>query len=302
MVPSTEVVKNAWKAQLTVPAFNVPYLPMVAPVVQAVRDTDSFAFVASARLEWFKFEGKGLKPVFDAYKAVEDRRHVRLHLDHVPVIDEDDEQVNYMEILKDAVSLGYDSVMVDGSRLELESNIEATRQAVMLAHAGGVPCEAELGAVFGHEAGPPPPYEELFASGRGFTEPEQARRFVEATRCDWLSVAIGNIHGAVSGTLRDRKKVTARLNIEHLMRLHDAAGVPLVLHGGSGIERKYVLEAVKHGVAKINIGMEIRQVYENALREHASEQAGQDAVYTKTSWILREFLEQPGTRNVFLGE
>ena len=59
-----------------------------------------------------------------------------------------------------------------------------------MAHAAGVPVEAELGAVMGHEAGPLPPYEELFASGKGFTAPEEAKRFVEETGADWLSVAI----------------------------------------------------------------------------------------------------------------
>ena len=67
-----------------------------------------------------------------------------------------------------------------------------------MAHAADVPVEAELGAVLGHEAGPLPPYEELFASGLGFTDPAEAKRFVEETGCDWLSVAIGNIHGAIA--------------------------------------------------------------------------------------------------------
>jgi fructose/tagatose bisphosphate aldolase len=72
-------------------------------------------------------------------------------------------------------------------------------------------------------------------------------------------VAIGNIHGAVSGALKDRKKVEARLNLEHLARLRQATGVPLVLHGGSGVKREYLLAAIKKGIAKVNIGTEIRQ-------------------------------------------
>ena len=88
--------------------------------------------------------------------------------------------------------------MLDGSRLSLADNIAATRQVAELAHAAGVPCEAELGAVLGHEAGPLPPYEEFFETGLGFTDVAEAKRFVAETDCDWLSVAIANIHGYAS--------------------------------------------------------------------------------------------------------
>ena len=82
-----------------------------------------------------------------------------------------------------------------------------------MAHKSGIPVEAELGAVMGHESGPLPPYEELFASGKGFTSPEEAKRFVMETETDWLSVAIGNIHGAISAATRAEKKIEARLAI-----------------------------------------------------------------------------------------
>ena len=120
-------------------------------------------------------------------------------------------------------------------------------------------------SVLGHEAGPLPPYEELFRSGRGFTDPEEARRFVAETGVDWLSVAVGNIHGAISGAAKSEKKVEARLNIGHLDRIRAAVGgdVPLVLHGGSGIAKASILEGVRHGIAKINIGTAIRQAYES---------------------------------------
>jgi len=154
------------------------------------------------------------------------------------VVDEDNLAVNYLPIFKDAIALGYQSVMIDGSRLNFKENIEATQRVVELAHSAGIPCEAELGAVLGHEAGPLPSYEELFTSGRGFTNPDEARRFVETTGCDWLSVAVGNIHGAISGALKDQKKIEARLNIARVEQLSAASGRPLVLHGGSGIQRE----------------------------------------------------------------
>ena len=157
--------------------------------------------------------------------------------------------------------------MLDGSRLRLDDNIQATRTMVELAHVQGVPVEAELGAVLGHEAGPLPPYEELFASGLGFTDVEEARRFVQQSGCDWLSVAIGNVHGAIAAGRKDQKKIQARLNLDRLAQLAQATGIPLVLHGGSGIKQEDVLGAGKCGIAKINVGTEIRQSYEAALKE-----------------------------------
>ncbi|MBN2311958.1 MAG: class II fructose-bisphosphate aldolase [Candidatus Hydrogenedentes bacterium] len=296
MAPQTDIVRKAFEAGLTVPAFNVPYLPMIEPVIRAVADADAFAFVATARLEWFKFEAKGLEAVRDEFLKWRRPECVRLHLDHVPVIDEDGEHVDYAAVLDQAVALGYDSLMIDGSRLALDDNIAATREGVERAHAAHLPCEAELGAVLGHEAGPLPPYEELFESGKGFTDVNEAARFVAQTGCDWLSVAVGNVHGAVSGALRDQKKVEARLNLDHLARLREATGVPLVLHGGSGVKRDYVLAGIQAGIAKINIGTEIRQAYENALRESGQVQAAQQAVYERTRWLLTDYFELAGTR------
>jgi fructose/tagatose bisphosphate aldolase len=186
--------------------------------------------------------------------------------------------------------------MVDGSRLSLEDNIKATRQVVELAHAVGVPVEAELGAVMGHEAGPLPPYEELYASGLGFTSVVEAKRFVQETACDWLSVAIGNIHGAIAAGKKDQKKVEARLNLDRLEQLSTATGIPLVLHGGSGVKQEHVLSAMKKGIAKINVATEIRQPYEVALKETGSVVKAQQAVYDRTVWVLRDYLGIAGIR------
>ncbi len=298
MKSTSEILTHAAEAGVLVPAFNVPYLAMVQPVIRAVVDEDSFALIETARLEWIKFGAQGPAAVMEEFQRWNDPDHVRIHLDHVPVIDEDGQRVDYLTIMREAIDLGYQSVMVDGSRLDLERNVEATAQAVELAHAAGVPCEAELGAVLGHEAGPLPPYEELFESGMGFTAVEDARRFVQETDCDWLSVAVGNVHGAVSGAMKHRKKVEARLHLGHLERLHRATGIPLVLHGGSGVKRRYVLAAIKRGIAKINIGTEIRQAYESALRDSGSVTDAQLAVHERTGWLIRDYFGVAGTRGL----
>jgi ketose-bisphosphate aldolase len=290
------MMNNAYQAGLVIPAFNVPYLPMIEPVIQAVVDQECFALVEVARLDWIKFGAVGPAAVMEEFQKWNEPDHVRLHLDHVPVIDEDDLVVDYIATIQEAVDLGYQSVMVDGSRLDLEGNIEATRKVVQIAHQAGIPCEAELGAVLGHEAGPPPPYEELYASGRGFTDVGEAKRFMRETGCDWLSVAIGNIHGAVSGALKDEKKVEARLNLDHLDRLREATGIPLVLHGGSGVRQEYLLAAIQRGIAKVNVGTEIRQTYESARADSQRVTTAQEATYQRTCWLLRDYFGLAGTR------
>ena len=289
-----EIVRKAYGLGLAIPSFNMPYLPMMEPVVRAVVDTDSFALVAVARLEWVKFSSGSLRAVAEEFARWRNPEHVRLHLDHVPVVDEDDLRVDYLPVFQEALGLGYESVMVDGSRLPLQENISATRQVVELAAAAQVPVEAELGAVLGHAAGPLPPYEELFASGKGFTDVAEAGQFVQATGCDWLSVAVGNIHGAIAAGQKDRKKIEARLDLERLEKLKQATGVPLVLHGGSGIGQQNVRLAMQHGISKINVGTEIRQAYEAALREGKSNPLAQQAVYARTRWVLEEWLGLAG--------
>jgi fructose-bisphosphate aldolase, class II len=289
MVDLRVIIQNALKARVAIPAFNVPYLPMIEPVIRAVVDHNSFALIETARLEWLKFKAGSPKAVAKEFFRCQVPDHVRLHLDHVPVIDEDGQRVNYLEIIQRAISFGYHSVMVDGSRLPLDENIAAARQAADAAHKAGLPCEAELGAVLGHESGPLPPYDELFASGQGFTKVVEARRFVAGSGCDWLSVAIGNIHGAISDGYKDQKKVAARLDLDHLESLSKAVSIPLVLHGGSGISREYVLASFQKGIAKINIGTEIRQTYESSLQSTGEISSAQQAVYERTSWLIAEY-------------
>ena len=130
----------------------------------------------------------------------------------------------------------------------------------------------------------------------------EARRFVRETECDWLSVAIGNIHGAIAAGRKDQKKVEARLNLDRLEQLAQATCIPLVLHGGSGIKQDNVREAMKRGIAKINVATEIRQPYEVTLKETGSVAKAQQAVYERTVWILKEYLGIAGIQKIVVGE
>lgn len=295
-----EIIHKAYKLGIAIPAFNIPYLPMLEPVVNAVVDVDSFALIETARLEWIKFESKGPAFVAQEFAKWAKSDYVRLHLDHVPALDEDNLRVDYLPIFEEALALGYESVMIDGSRLPFNENIQVTRSVVELAHKTGVPVEAELGAVIGHEPGPMPPYEELYTSGKGFTDMDEARQFVHSTACDWLSVAIGNVHGAIAGGRKDQKKIEARLNLLYLDQLNGALGIPLVLHGGSGIQQEHVRLAMQKGIAKINIGTEIRQPYEVMWKTRGNLSEAQEAVYERTKWVLQEFLGVAGIRKAVL--
>ena len=297
-----EIVRRAFEEGLVIPAFNIPHLPMVEPVARAVAEENALAMIQVARLEWEKFESESLEAVAREYWKYQKPGHTLLHLDHVPVVDEDHLRVDYMAILRRAVDAGYQSLMVDGSRLSLDDNIRATAEAAALAHRAGLPIEAELGAVMGHETSQQAiPYEEIFRNKMGFTDLEEARRFVRETGCDWLSVAVGSVHGAIAEGMLDKKKPAAKLDVGHIQALRDALDIPLVLHGGSGIEQEYISRGVKAGIAKINVGTEIRQPYERVVREGGTVAQAQDAVYRRTRELISGFLQVTGSADRLKG-
>jgi ketose-bisphosphate aldolase len=287
------LMNRAWRLGILVPAFNVAYLPMAKTIVDTLKELETFGLVEVARPDVEKFGAKSFASVAEEFYKYADLHYARLHLDHVPVIDEDGQKVDWEKLIEDGLNLGYHSVMIDGSRLPLEENISCTKKVVEMAHPKGIPVEAELGAVFGHEKGPLPPYEELFASKKGFTSVEDAELFVKETQVDWLSVAIGNIHGAISGVAKDLKKLEARLDIEHLKRLKEVTQRPLVLHGGSGIRIEYLKEAIKNGITKINIGTEIRQAYERGFKESTGDIG---FACSKVSEKMKELIDLYGIR------
>ena len=259
-----DTVRRALENGLVVPAFNVPYPPMLKPIAQAVADEDSVAMIQVARLEWEKFEAVSLERIAEEYAKYAVAGHTLLHLDHVPVIDEDHLEVDYIALIKRAIKAGYQSVMVDASRLDLAGNIAATRAVADLAHAAGIPVEAELGAVMGHETSQATiPYDEIFEKKLGFTEVADALAFVSGSGCDWLSVAVGSVHGAIADNLKDQKKPAARLDIDRIA--------------------------------------EIRQPYERALRERNDVEYARECVYVRMRELIRDFLHTAGDGQV-IGE
>jgi fructose/tagatose bisphosphate aldolase len=183
--------------------------------------------------------------------------------------------------------------MIDGSRLDLADNIAVTAEVADLVHQYGVACEGELGAVMGHESGPMVSYEDIFTNKKGFTDLEEAKCYAKKSHCDWMSVAVGNIHGAVAEATRSQKKPAARLDINHIAALYAATGIPLVLHGGSGIRKEYIHKAIEAGIVKINVATEIRQVYEKALEENSDIDKAREKVYCRVREVITDMLN-PG--------
>ena len=290
-----EAVRLAWQHHTIIPAFNIPYLPMVEPVVQAIVDENSVAMVQVARLEWEKFESQSPEAVAKEYFRFCKEGYTLLH----------QKNVDFLPLLKRALEAGYQSVMIDGSRLPLAQNIAVTQQAAELAAKYGSAVEAELGAVAGHEgAGIGLSYEELFTSKKGFTKTEEAAQFARESGCDWLSVAAGSFHGAIAAATKHLKKPEARLDIAHIAELSAATGhMPLVLHGGSGIKQEYILRAMENGIAKINVATEIRQPYEFALEEKPGNITyAQQKVYDRTRWVLHDFLHTTNNHDTLKGD
>ncbi|HAK46135.1 MAG TPA: hypothetical protein DCO79_09505 [Spirochaeta sp.] len=290
------IMKEAYKLHTVIPSFNIPHIPIMTPVVNALKEKDAFGLIAVARLEWMKFNSKSLEVIAEEYAECGDEHVTSLHLDHIPVIDEDQLRVDYMDDIARAVGAGYKSVMIDGSRLNLRENITCVKEVVDYAYGFSIPVEAELGAVIGHESGHEMDYEELFRTGKGFTDTAEAKTFSEESGVDWLSVAVGSVHGAITGAAVNQKKVSAILNIDKLTDLDRELGIPLVLHGGSGIGLTYLKQSFGHGIAKLNIGTDIRQVFEKG----ATVKDGQDNVYKRMLEIVDE-LQIAGTASKLNG-
>lgn len=292
-----EVVLRAKELKKCIPAFNIPHIPMLKPIAEAIRDENSVAMIQVARVEWEKMHSESLERIAEEY-AKHQNANTLLHLDHIPVIDEDYQRVDYCALIERAIKVGFQSVMIDGSRLSLEENIAVTAEVAAIAHAEGLPCEAELGAVMGHENAVLPPYEEIFAKKMGFTKLDEAARFASESKCDWLSVAVGNIHGAVAEAVRNQKKPEAKLDVVHITDLSKVVGIPLVLHGGSGVNHQCLMDAIDAGIAKLNVGTEMRQAYEFAMEKSGGDVAyAQEQLYLRAREYIREYLGNAGLKD-----
>jgi fructose-bisphosphate aldolase class II len=173
---------------------------------------------------------------------------VALHLDHA----------TESEVLQ-AIGLGFTSVMFDGGAMPLKENIETTRKLCEIAHSVDVSVEAELGEVpRADSSGMARPVNEL-------TRVEDVPEFVHATGIDALAIAIGSVHAV--------KQKNVSLDLERLKTIRAAVGIPLVLHGSSGVTDEYLAEGIRLGLCKINVATQLNQAFTRAVRAKLADDA-----------------------------
>jgi len=185
---------------------------------------------------------KALKPLSVATIAIAESASVpvSVHLDHAESED----------LVKEALDLGYDSVMFDGSKLTYADNVAASARMAALCKRYGATLEVEIGEVGGKDG--------VHAPGVR-TNPLEAKAFAEATGADLLAVAVGSSHAM---TTRD-----ATLDFDLIAEIAKTVGVPLVLHGSSGVSDPDLQRAVKAGMSKINIATHLNNVFTHEIRE-----------------------------------
>ncbi len=190
----------------------------------------------------------GLKRGFEMTKRIAEESDAQfvIHLDHGP----------WDECLE-AIKLGFNSIMYDGAHLPVEENIKTTRRIVEIAHDFGIPVEAELGKI--PDAGESVNWEDYY------TDVAEAQRFVEETGVDYLAISVGIVHGVVPGVKPQP------LSITRTREIRDATGIPLVLHGASGIPEHEVEAAKAAGVHKFNADTDLRHAFRAGMLDVWSE-------------------------------
>jgi fructose-bisphosphate aldolase class II len=272
LVPLTKVLKKANKQGYAVGAFNINNLEIIQAVMNAAEAEQSPAILSTSEgaIAYAGMEELGALVHLAAKKT---KLPVVFHLDHGK---------NY-DLVKKAIQSGlYTSVMFDGSSLPYKENVKRTKQLVQMAHKRGISVEAELGAIAGIED-----FVSVEQKDAHLTDPEQAVDFVKRTGCDALAVAVGTSHGAY------KYKGQSTLDFKRLKEIKERVGIPLVLHGASGIPSsikqqciKYgckiekakgvsdanIKKAVSLGVNKVNIDSDLRIAFDAGIRKFLAEE------------------------------
>ena len=236
-VTMKEQLKKAEEGKYAVGMFNVMTVEMLQAVIDAAEETRSPVIVGTSE-GMAKYIGMRNIEAMVRIAAESTDIPISLHLDHGKDI----------ETIKDAVEVGYSSVMIDGSKHPLEENIAITREGVAIASSKGVTVEGELGRIVGTE-------DAVFVTERekSMTIPDEAERFTNETGVDCLAVSIGNAHGLYKGE--------PKLDFDRLRAIKSKVNVPLVLHGASGIPDDAVQEAITIGIRKINIATDLQVAF-----------------------------------------
>lgn len=234
-----ELVSNAKAQGRAVGAFNVILLEHAEALVMGA-ESAQLPVILQISQNCAQYHGS-LKPIAVATLAIAEASSVKVsvHLDHA-------ESEN---LVREALDLGFDSVMFDGSKLEYHANVEASSRMARLCKDYGATIEVELGEVGGKDG--------VHAPGVR-TNPQEANAFAEATGVDLLAVAVGTSHAM---TTRD-----ASLDFELIGAIAQAVSIPLVLHGSSGVSEPDLQKAVRAGMSKVNIATHLNHVFTDEVR------------------------------------
>ncbi|MGO9310071.1 MAG: class II fructose-bisphosphate aldolase [Spirochaetia bacterium] len=236
IVTNKQLLDRARAGHYAVGAFNTNNLEYMQAILGAAVELRAPVIIGAAKSEIDYMDGH----VFVAMvRAMAEKLPipVSIHLDHGPSFDEAVRCLRY----------GFTSVMYDGSSLPLEENIAVTKRVVAAAHACGVPVEGEIGVIGQAADGPEGPRNDMV----GLADPGHCEKFVKETGVDCLAAAIGNAHGIY--------KRKPELRFDLLQEIQKRTGVPLVLHGGTGIPEEDIRRAITLGVSKINFSTVMRK-------------------------------------------
>jgi fructose-bisphosphate aldolase, class II len=250
LVSIREEIRKARAGGYSLPLFVTFDLMSSEGIFQALDEKRSPAMVA-IYTAWLDRPTVGALVAIVKTLAREARVPVSLILDHGASLDH----------CRRALEFGFTDLMYDGSKLPLEENIANSRQVREMAHAAGAGCEAELGHV-----GEGSDYDTFGSQRKGFTDPAVAERFCAETGVDILAVAIGNAHGLYKGA--------PQLDLDLLADIRGRVGVPLSLHGGTGLSDDQFRAAIARGIAKVNIFTDLAgQAADNVAALSASRKA-----------------------------
>lgn len=229
--PITPMLAEADRVGYTVGAFNAHNLEMVPPMIRAARDLGA-PIIIQTSAGTARYVGMRNLVAVCRSMAEHEIVDVALHLDHA---------TNLTDI-RDAIEAGYSSVMFDGSQLPFARNVAASRRVVEFAHAHGVSVETEIGTIGGTEEG-------IRNESGILTRPEEALRFLQEVDTDALAVSVGTNHGQF--------KAKTRIDVDLLAEIHEAVDIPLVIHGGTGVDEADYPRLTANGVRKFNVGTEL---------------------------------------------
>ncbi len=245
LVTMKELLEVAQTHGFAVPAFNTSSSMILSGVIEACEEKQSPVIIAIHPDELSFTRDSFVAAVI--HEAHNTSVPVCIHLDH---------GVSFEQVAH-AIQCGFTSVMIDSSTGSFEENIAITKKVVELAHAVGVSVEAELGTIGMVGEGSAESGTDVIL----YTNPEDAKRFVEETDVDTLAIAIGTSHGLYP---KDKKP---ELRLDLLKEIREATSVPLVLHGGSDNPDAEIAEAVRLGVTKINISSDIKSAFYKKCRQ-----------------------------------